>query len=355
MKLDISFKNVDKKSLKSIKKDVKQQMKQSLKAHLKRFNDSLIRLHATIEHAKHDYNVSLHLHLPPKKILVSKESAEKAHSAIEKAIKDLSRQAEKHVAKISGRENWKRKERRKRLKQYQAEIPTIAESIQQDASQIIEPLLPKLGRYIQHELAYLQANGDLPSSYPTVEDVRDEALLKVQLKWDEWDRDEIDKTGDRIYQALIKAVHEVLTEEVIQTQLHADDVSIESSLPEDAMQQAEDMVEEDMYEFYQPFERLHIEDIIPDQTAEIPETLLAQNAQEMSYQTMTSLPNDWRRMLVLVHRENIPVETIAKTIMPMALSDAQQLLDYAEQFMLASLRERGLGQFNKDLLQKLIK
>ena len=350
MKLDISFKNIDKKSLKKIKKDVKRQMKKSLKTHLKRFDDSLTRLHATVEHAKNGYNVSFHLHLPPKKILVAKESDEKVHIAIENAIKDLSRQAEKHVAKISGRENWKRKERRKRIKQYQADLLSIDESNQQDASQAIEPLLPKLERYIQHELTYLQANGDLPSNYPTVEDVRDEALLKVQFKWDE-----LDKADDSLYQELIKAVHEVLTEEVIQTQLHADDVSLESEVPKDAMQQSEEMVGEEMYEFYQPFERLHIEDIIPDQTAEIPEELLAQNAQEISYQTMGGLPNDWRRMLVLAHRENIPLETIAKTIMPMALSDAQQLLDYAEQFMLASLRERGLGQLNKDLLQKLIK
>ena len=350
MKLDISFKNIDKKSLKKIKKDVKRQMKKSLKAHLKRFDDSLTRLHATVEHAKNVYNVSLHLHLPPKKILVARESAENAHTAIENALKDLTRQAEKHIAKISGRENWKRKERRKRLKQYQAELPSLPEASQKEASQAVESVLPKLERYIQHELTYLQANGDLPSSYPTVEDVRDEALLKVQLKWDE-----LDKTDDALYQELIKAVHEVLTEEIIKSQIHADDISLESAVPEDAMQQAEDMVEEEMYEFYQPFERLHIEDIIPDKNAEIPEALLEQNAQEISYQTMANLPNDWRRLLVLAHRENLPIETIAKTIMPMALSDAQQVLDYAEQFMLASLRERGLGQINKDLLDKLIK
>lgn len=350
MKLDVSFKNIDKKSLKSIKKDIKRQMKKGLKTHLKRFNDSLIRLHAAVEHTKKGYDVSLHLHLPPKKILVAKESAENVHTAIENALKDLTRQAEKHVAKISGRENWKRKERRKRLKQYQAELPSLPETSQQDANQVVEPLLPKLERYIKHELAYLQANGDLPSNYPTVEDVRDEALLKVQLKWDE-----LDKADDVLYQALITAVHEVLTEEIIQSQIHADDISLESSVPEDAMQQAEDMVGEEMFEFYQPFERLHIEDIIPDKNADIPEELLEKNAQEISYQTMANLPNDWRRMLMLAHRENIPVDVIAKTIMPMALSDAEQVLDHAEQFMLASLRERGLGQISKDLLDKLIK
>jgi len=350
MKLDVSFKNIDKKSLKSIKKDIKRQIKKGLNAHLKRFNDSSIRLHATVEHVKNDYNVSLHLHLPPKKILVAKESADNAHTAIENALKDLSRQAEKHIAKVSGRENWKRKERRKRLKQYRAELPALPEETQKNVDQAVDSLLPKLERYIQHELTYLQANSDLPPGYPTVEDVRDEALLKVQLKWDE-----LDNTDDALYQALIKAVHEVLTEEVIQSQLHSDDISLESPVPKDAKQQAEEMVGEEMFEFYQPFERLHIEDIIPDKNAEIPEELLEKNAQEISYQTMASLPNDWRRMLVLAHRENVPIETIAETIMPMALSDAKRVLDYAEQFMLASLSERGLGQINQDILQKLIK
>jgi ribosome-associated translation inhibitor RaiA/DNA-directed RNA polymerase specialized sigma24 family protein len=349
MNLDISFKNVDKKSFKSIKKDIKRQMKKGLKAHLKYFNDSVIRPHATVEHTKSGYSVTLHLYLPPKKILIAKESADNVHSAIENAIKDLSRQAERHIAKISGRESWKHKQRRKRIKQYQVDLPSLSEKAQKDVDHVFESLLPKLERYIRHELTYLQSNGDLPSSYPTLEDIRDEALLKVQFKWNE-----LTKTNDELYQALIKAVHEVLTEEIIQSQLHADDISLESEVPEDAMQQAEDMVGEDMFEFYQPFEHYHLEDIIPDKSAEIPDELLAQHAPEISYQIMANLPNDWRRILLLSYRENMTIENIAKTIMPMALTDAQQLLNFSEQFMLARLGERVVGTINKSLLRKLL-
>jgi len=351
MKVDITLRQSDKKEYKYVKKTVKKLMKKNLKPRLKHFNDNLIRLHTTIDHIKNEYNVLYHLHLPPKKILVAKESSDNLHHALEEAMKDLERQVEKHVAKISGRENWKRKQRRNRIKQYKVDLPTLVDGNTKEAvTKVIEPLLPKLDRYIKHELTYLQANGDLPSNYPTVEDIRDEAMLKVQFKWDE-----LEKENEKLYQELIKAINKVLTEEVIQSQLDADNISLDSDVPKDAMQQAEEMVGEEVGEFYQPFERLHIEDIIPDQASDIPEELIEQNAPELSYQTMANLPNDWRRMLILAHRENMPVETIAKTIMPMALSDAQKILDFAEQFMLASLSDRGLKAIDISMLQKLLK
>ena len=350
MKLDITLRNINKKQYQPVKRHLKQLVTQHLQPHLAHFNENTTRLHATLDKQKNNYKVQYQLHLPPRKILLAKETAENLNSALEEALKELARQAQKHAAKISGRESWKRKQRRQRLKQFKAGVQALPETTRKQADESLEPLLDKLQSYIRHELAYLQANGDLPSSYPTVDDVRDEALLKVQFRWDE-----LDKDNDVLYQELIKAVHEVLTEELIQTQIHLDDISLKEEVPKDAKDQAEEMQGEEISEFYQPFERLHIEDIIPDATADIPEELLEKNARELSYQTIMNLPIDWRRMLLLAHRENMSIETIAQTIMPMALSDAKKVLDYAEQFMLASLNERGLGNITQAILKQLLR
>ncbi len=350
MKLDITLRHLGKSQYKSVKKQLKQLVEQHLQPYLNHFNENSIRLHATLNKQKNNYKVQYQLHLPPRKILIAKEISENLNNALEGALKELARQAQKHAAKISGRESWKRKQRRQRLKKFKTDVQALPEITQKQAEESFEPLLKKLESYIRHELAYLQANEDLPSSYPTVEDVRDETLLKVQFKWDE-----LEKDSHTLYQELIKAVHEVLTEELIHTQIHMDDISFDASIPKDAKDQSDDMVGDEISEFYQPFERLHIEDIIPDTSADIPEELLEKNARELSYQTMTNLPTNWRRILVLTHRENLPIDTIAQTIMPMALSDAKQLLDYAEKFMLASLNERGLGNINQAILKQLLR
>ncbi len=350
MKLDVTVKHGDKKSYKPTKKTLKRLVQQHLEPHLQAFNPNHMRLHASVEKIKKDYQVLLHLNVPPRKVLVAKETAENLQTAIEAAIKDLSRQAEKHAAKIRGREQWKRKQRRQRIKQYEAKLASQLPEIKDDVKKSIEPLISRLEKYIKQELTFLQANGDLPSNYPTVEDVRDEALLQVQLKWDaleNWDED--------LYQALIKAVNEVLTEEVIQNQLHENDISLEAEPAKDAKEQAEAMVEEEISEFYQPFERLHIEDLIPDNGEPLPDELVDQNVREVGYQTLASLPSQWRRLVVLNHQEQIPLEKIAKKIMPQPLSELQNLLNSAEQFMLATLHERGFTSIDKSLLDKLFR
>jgi len=100
-------------------------MKQHLNPHIAHFDDGIIRLHGTVEHEKNDYKVQYHLHLPPRKILVAKDASESLNNALEEALKELARQTQKHVAKISGRESWKRKQRRKRLKHFRSGVQAL--------------------------------------------------------------------------------------------------------------------------------------------------------------------------------------------------------------------------------------
>ncbi len=360
MKLDVSYRNIKKDLHKSTRKKIKELVERHLEPHVSAFNPSHLRLHATIEKTKNDYRTVLRLHLPPKKILVAKANNEQVTTAIAEAIEELARQAKRHYAHVSGREQWKRKKRRQRMKQLKADIPAIetatpvTESTDKaktdTANTSVEALLPRLERYIRHELTFLRANGDLLSTYPTLEDIRDEALIQLKVNWDK-----LNSNDETLYQELIKTVHEIIQKEVEQTRLHENDISIEEEIPEDAIDQSEDMVEEEMFEFYHPSEVQHIEDLLPDTHADDPEKVAEAEAREASYQVMSNMPAQWRRILVLVYQEGLPVGFIAKNILSFSTEQAQVLLEKAETFMVDSLTERGHTNVTKESLPILLK
>lgn len=352
MKLDVSFRNIKKDLHKSTRKKIQELVERHLSPHIATFNPSQLRLHTTVEKLKNEkYKITFRLHLPPKKILVAKATHEQITSAVIEAIEELARQVKRHQAKVSGREQWKRKDRRKRMKHMKTDLPTIlpTEVEQKSADEALQALLPRIEDYIAHELAYLRANGDLLDDYPTLEDIRDEALIQLKVNWNK-----LDTNDEKLYQELIKAVHEIIVKEVEQTKLHEDDVSIEAEAPEDAMDQSEDMVEEEMYEFYHPSEVQHVEDLIPDSHAVDPEEVAECEARSSCYQIMGNMPAQWRRMLIMVYREGLPIGFIAKDILSYSDDKAELLLEQAETFMLDSLAERGHTDLGKEDLTRLL-
>ncbi len=349
--MDIQFtvRNLKKGQLKSVRKTVKKTLNDHLDSLLENYHLNQNKIHVTIEYFKDKYRLTLRLHIPPRKILLAKETDEKLTKALNQAVKELDRQVKKHQAKISGRENWKRKSRRNRIKQLKMKLSNFSKESHKESEQKLQPLLFRLEQYIRRELSYLRANGDLPASYPIMEDIRDEVILRLQLKWDELeDRDE------KLYQTLVKTVHEVLAEETRETSLHEKDISLEAELPEDPVSQAESMVEEETGEFYQPFEALHIEDIIPDNNVSLPDELVEKNAKDSCYQIMATLPNQWRQVISLVYQEQFPVEQVSESLAIDSISRTQRLLEHAEAFLLESLKDRGIA-LDKELLLKLLR
>ena len=356
MKLDVSYRQINKESYQSTRNKLKDIMQRHLEPHVATFNASQLRLHATVEKQKLDYRVILRLHLPPKKVLVARAEHENMSTAIIDAVDEIARQAKRHHAHISGRAQWKRKQRRQRIKGLQAEIQTILPvEKQQDAEQSVTPLLPRIEDYIRHELTYLRANGDLLPTYPTLADIRDEALIQLKFGWDK-----LESKNDALYQELLKSVHSVLQKEIEQTRLHSKDVSTEAFIPKDAMDQAEEMVGEESTEYYQPFETLHIEDLIPDTHEALPEDLsedIDENhqAREACYQVMGNMPAKWRHIIVLVYQQGVSVDDIAQNVLSFSLTEAERLLQQAETFMLDSLTERGHDNINTKALIKLLR
>ncbi len=350
MKLNISYRNINKESRKSLKKKMKEMIELHLEPYLAGFNEGQLRLHATIEHKKRDYYISLRLHVPPKKVLISKEHNENINTAINEAISELARQVERHHARVSGREQWKRKERRKRIKAMQSKISTVIPiNEEKQVEDNLKPLLPRIEQYIQRELEFLQASGDLLTNYPSMEDIRDEALIQLKLDWNK-----LDNANDDLYQQLIKITHQIIEKEVEQTKLYANDTSLEAEPTKDAIDTAESMVEEEISEFYQPFEVLHVEDLLADENAEQPDKQIENHARSTCYQVMTYMPTNWRRIIILTHQEQLPIDYIVQHILPISLDEANNLLQQAEQFIIDSLIEKGMLNASKHSLRQLL-
>jgi ribosome-associated translation inhibitor RaiA len=192
------------------------------------------------------FSIKLYMHVPPNTILVARGEANHFQPAIEKALEALLRHFKNHIDRMRYQDANKRQSRRSRLESLKDRKKNIlAPELLTEASTIIESLLPKLENAIRRELTFLRSHGDLPHSYPTTQDILDEVIPGALPDW----KPGIDNNA--AYLRLLREMHEVLNREVGASHAYGDIVSLETLAPNDAMDQAESMVGEEFYEFYQ--------------------------------------------------------------------------------------------------------
>lgn len=349
MKLDITYRNVNKESHQSTKQAIEQTIERHLAPKLAAFDVGHLELHCTVEHTSKDtYCVTYRLHLPPKKILVARECNEKLLTAIQTVTDELTRQAKRHRAHISGQQHWKRKGRRKRLQEMYNQIDNLKPEVKQEAEKSIAPLQPRLERYIKHELAYLRANGDLLPDYPRLADIRDEAIARLHLKWQD-----LKSSDEDTYRKLLRKVNIILNEEIEQTRISAEQVSLDDTLPTDAEDQAESMVGEEIGEFYQPDEVLHIQDLIPDTHAQNPANGV-DGYHDHFYRYLSGLPIQWRRTVLLVHREGLTPEEVAEQVLSVPANEVEQMIDLADAYMYERMKDAGYEAPRKKVIANFL-
>lgn len=344
MKFDISYRNLPKGQHPPVRAAIEKYAERHLSPTLEAFAGKELRLRATLEKRKLDYRATFRMQLPGRKTIVAQTTNENLDQAIHEAFLELARQAQRHRARISHESAWRRKARRERLVQRQA--PDLSDTRQQ-VEISLGALLPRLETWIRHELAYLRASGLLAGDYPTVADVRDEMYVRIQTNWDTLDHDE-----NSLYQAAMKTIHEILEAEQKRTADAERMVSLEQAVPEDAMEQAEDMVEEEVNEFYQPDEELHVEDLIADTEIPAPDAGVEPEAVDACYELMGALPTQWRRVVLLTRQEEVPVDTAAD-ILALSEERVKEILTVAELYLTERLEERGFSTADLSVLCKV--
>ena len=159
--------------------------------------------------------------------------------------------------------------------------------------------------------------------------------------------------SEAAYLRLLREMHKVLNKEVGASHAYGDIVSLDTLAPKDAIEQAESMVGEEFYEFYQPDELLKIEDLIVDEKA-LMSLENGQDDQKISYLLglLKELPIKWRRAFMLHELENIPVNKLAG-LMDINTDKIIEWIDYTNNYLNARLLdagfEAGIGSMLSDL------
>ncbi len=347
MKIDFTFRHLDAGSHATLEALVRRYVEHELEPVLRPFHPAQRALHVTVERAAkgaEKYHVTYRLSLPPKKVLVARAANTDAEKTIHQATAELRRRIQRHRERVSGQENWKRKERRKRLRELKAEVGALPADLQTRAQSAVERLVPRLDDFLRHELTYLQTQGDLPPDYPTVADVRDEAVARVVRDWNA----PVDE--DRLYRRLLRAAIDILCQEVEQTRLTEDFASLEGTPEPDAFAVAESMGTAENG-FWASDEVLHIEDLVPDTATDTPEEAAEAELRARLYQELAHLPILWRRVVLLVYKEGVPPEAVAGDILDLDVAEVRRLLDHARAYLAARLADLGFGAAHERALE----
>ncbi len=312
MKMRVVFDDIAEVSHDRVEKQVGSWVARHLDDRLQHFNHYLPELSVYVARLKKNdqhYEVRGRLHLPPKKVLVAHATAAELDVALATMLEHLLRQVDRHIKRIRHQEAWKRKARRQRLHELKARAAEPVTAAATDFVSKLESALPKLRQVVRRELAFLRAQGDLPADYPSVDDVVDEVLLLAETDADER------SSGISPLSWLLKKMHTVLDREIDSTRVYGELVSLESAVPQDALDQAEAMVEEEVSEYWQPDESLRIEDIVPQVNAADPEAAAAASERmEYLFQLLRGLPIRWRRAVLLHEIDGLPVEHVAQAL-----------------------------------------
>ncbi|RPE65033.1 hypothetical protein EDC62_2159 [Tibeticola sediminis] len=303
-------------------------------------------LHATLGKLKRGgkaFTVRLHMHLPGKKIIAASAEGAEPVVASEAAMARLFREAKKHFELLRGQDQYKRKARRERLHALKEQIAAMPETVATQAQQGIDALLQRLEAVARRELAYLRAVGDLPSDYPTVRDVVDEAAAATKAAW------QPGADSDAVYRQLLKNLFKAIDREVAASRPYGEAVSLDAPVPTDAQDDAESMVEEELYEYYQPDDTLSVADVLPETVEAAAESTeqpaAAERAGEQAYvvDVLKDLPVAWRRALLLAELDALAHAAIAEVLDTTERSVASWI-ELAQSFIEARLGDAGIAR-----------
>lgn len=285
------------------------------------------------ERAPTRYSVSLRLRLPRKHLVVARGVAAELEPALHQAGDRLRARLEQQLARIRHQHEWRRRTRRARLRELKAALAVVPEDERKPLAESLAAAAARAEQTFARELAFLREAGDLAGDYPSARDLVDEAVARVLAAGRV-------RSGDP-YLELLREGFRILDGELAASSRFGDMVSLESRPEPDAEDEAEEMVQEEFWEFYQPDEALHVEDILPDEEAPDPEAVVEAGERDFSLAMVAELPRRWRRVLLLAELDELSNDQIA-TVLEDEAERVAVLLERARAYLHERLAEAGL-------------
>jgi RNA polymerase sigma factor (sigma-70 family) len=197
--------------------------------------------------------------------------------------------------------------------------------------------LKNLQHFVRHELAYLQAVGDLLPAELTPEDVVDGVLLRAY-------RELAERSPERKVKSwLIRLAREHLEAEVRRAKSWRSRTPrrLEEDVAETPRVRHVFTLGDEILDFYLPDEDLKLEDIIPDLEVPTPEEEAeTQELRRCASAALAALPRDWRRALLLSHVEELSGPELARAV-GRPEPEVRRIVEYARQYLRDKLVESG--------------
>jgi RNA polymerase sigma factor (sigma-70 family) len=254
-----------------VERELNQQV-EKLARRLQLFRPDLVSLHVNIapQSTREDILVSANLRLPSGQ-MAAQETAPTAIPALKKVFSELISQLGRHKEQLRG--NRKLHRRRSGTPEPLAAVPfeetlaavhlpTVKEA---DIEQYVNANLPRLYRFVDRELRYREAIGQIPPERVTREEVIDEVIVSALSDGDE--RPEVLSLERWLYRLAIRAIRELAANngEAI------DAVPLEVSVRRQNVRGTDDS----LLQYHQPDEMMHEEDIVADTRTSTPEDIAA--------------------------------------------------------------------------------
>lgn len=255
--------------------DVEQEINnqvEKLRNRLQVFRPELVHLHAGVDHnfgRDSATAVSLNLRLPSGQMAASGLGAT-AVAAVKSAFDDLQEQLSKHKDRLRAQHKWMHPRRTGRTRPQPqvpfeetiaaVKLPTVSEA---DISSYVNAKLYRLIRFIERELRYREANGQLEPGLVTREEIIDEAIATAL--GDEVEKPEKLALEPWLYRLAIRAIDDVVTRN--------SEPELIVPLHKNAWRPNVLATDEPELQFHQPDETMMAQDNIPDRGAATPEQI----------------------------------------------------------------------------------
>lgn len=254
---------------------------QKLQRRLQVFKPELVHFHAIIELEKgHSARTSLNLRLPSGQMAAQK-SGENVLAAIKNSFNDLLSQVGKHKELLRGNWNWKgRRAQGKRpatatvpfeqtIASVQAPSPqsqpqSQADGENGDIASWINANLQQLERFVDRELRYRQATGQIRGGQISREEVIDELIVSA-LSREEEKPDDL-SLESWLYRMALRAMRRLA---------HANADTANVSLDAPAGTQNVTGSDENVLQYHQPDDSIREESLIRDENVRTPEEIFA--------------------------------------------------------------------------------
>lgn len=266
--------------------------------------------------------------------LSEKASDESEVLATKKAFDALGHQVEKYLNNMRERDFWGRRSQNFADKNGTAAAASF--DSKQEAVENIERHLTDLYNFVRREIANRQARGEILSGEMSTEKIVDEVATKSIKQFDS--RPAGMEFGSWLRQLALEAVQrrceeiKFLRDSLMRLE---DDGWVTTST-------AEAIIEDEIFDYYQPDEALRLEDLIANRRLpSLDDVLSRRELEQYVNQTLAKLPRRWREAFVLYSVEGLSLEETAR-VMRVPVETARRNIEMAREFLRECLLEAGV-------------